>query len=268
MSLIYLVTRLPKLTLGEPPPIQLEDLVRQARASLEGENLEELERALLLEEVEETVRVLHRARLAVEAGERVELPTFARTERARTGLDRAVRDLPDWVLDPVPQHVLLRRYYQHLVTDTKSEPLRAYAKLVVNIEEASTALRCEREQLTRPAFLAQMSGHFDSSARVIVDSIGQPDFGIGQRFAWWPRLVAALAAEDRVEGERALDRERFAAIDTLEGTATFSVEAVLAAYYRLRIIAREASWDRKAGLATLDRILTIETLEKAIGRAS
>ena len=112
MSLIYLITRLPKLTLGEPAPMSCAELVAQARASLEGPDLLEFERVAMLEEVEETIRTRHRARGSLEGGKPVEVAAFVRTERAPTALDRKARDLPDWVLDPVPQHVLLRRYWQ------------------------------------------------------------------------------------------------------------------------------------------------------------
>lgn len=268
MSLVYLVTRLPKLRLGEPAPLARAELISQARAALEGEDLAELKRTVLLEEVEETVRSLHRAQTTLDNPSPTEVASFVRNERQRTALDLAAGELPQWVIEPLPQHVLLRRYWQHLIVETHSERLRSYAQARVNIEEALTALRMQREKLPRSAFSEQMSAHFDSSARVIMSNFAQADFGIGQRFAWWPRLVTALDLGDRVEGERALNRLRFNAIDTLEATATFSVEAVLAAYFRLRIIEREASWDRDEGLATLERVLTIGALEEAIGTAT
>lgn len=268
MSLIYLVTRLPKLTLGEPAAITRADLIVQARGSLEGDDLVELERAAMLEEVEETVRSLHRARESSAAGKPVELAAFVRTERTRTALERDPRDLPDWVLDPAPQHVLMRRYWQHLVQSSASPFLREYGRFQVNLEEALTALRCQREQLPRTEFLKQMSGHFDSSARVIIDHYEQPDLGIGHRFAWWPRMLAAFGEQDRVEGERAIHRLRFGVIEQLKGIATFSVDVVLATYFQLRIIERESSWDHDKGLATLDQVLTIPALEEAIGAAT
>lgn len=268
MSLIYLITRLPKLTLGEPAPITRAELITQARASLDGSDLAEFERAAMLEEVEETVRSLHRARETLALGKPVEFAAWVRTERARTALDRGPRDLPDWVLDPAPQHVLLRRYWQRSFQDSQSEFLREYARFQVDIEEALTALRCQREKLSRTEFLEQMSGHFDSSARVILNHYEQPDLGLGHRFAWWPRLLAAFGEQDRVEGERAIHRLRFAAIDRFKGIASFSIDVVLATYFQLRIIERESSWDHDEGMATLERVLTIPALEEAIGAAT
>lgn len=267
MSLIYLVTRLPKLTLGEPAPLSRADLIVMARGALEGDDLVEFERVAMLEEVEETVRTLHRARQEAADGQAVERAVFARASRRRTALDRAPRDLPDWVVEPAPQHVLMRRYWQRLTLESKCAFARDYANFFIDIEEASTALRCQREQLPRPEFLEQMSGHFDLSSRVIVDHYEQADLGIGGRFAWWSRLVAAFNDTDRVEGERAIHRLRFAAIEQLKGIASFSIDVVLASYFQLRIIEREASWDLHKGLATLDEVLTIPALERAIGAA-
>ena len=268
MSLIYLITGLPKLTLGEPAPVRCAELIAQARASLEGADLAEFERVAMLEEVEETIRTQHRARESLAAGKPVEVAAFVRTERSRTALDRDARDLPDWVLDPVPQHVLLRRYWQRLELESRSEPLRAYSRFHVDVEEILTALRCQREKLSRTDFLEQMSGHFDSSAPIIIDRYEQADLGMGHRFAWWPRLVAAFGEQDRVEGERAIHRLRFTALEQLKGIATFSVDVVLATYFQLRIIERESSWDYQEGMATLDRMLTIPALEEAIGAAT
>lgn len=268
MSLIYLITRLPKLKLGEPASITRAELITRARTSLEGTDLVEFERVAMLEEVEETVRTLHRAHEAGAAGKPAELAAFVRTERARTALDRPARDLPEWVLEVAPQHVLLRRYWQRLIQESKSAFARDYANFTVDIEEASTALACRREQLSRSDFLEQMSGQFDLSSRVIVDHYEQPDLGIGGRFAWWPRLLAAFNEKDRVEAERAIHRLRFAAIEQIKGIATFSIDVVLASYFQLRIIERESSWDRDQGLSTLSQVLTIPALEQAIGAAT
>lgn len=268
MSLIYLITRLPKLTLGEPAPLSVQELVTQARASLTGSELVEFERVALLEEVQETIRTQHRARQTPADGKPVEVAAFVRTERARTALDRDARDLPDWVLEPAPQHVLLRRYWQRLEQESRSEPMRTYARFHVNLEEALTALRCRYDDLSRADFLEQMSGHFDSSARVITDRYEQADFGLSQRFAWWPRVTAAFNEQDRVAAERAIHQLRFDALEQLKGIASFSIDVVLATYFQLRLVERQSSWNYDEGMAALDRILTIPALEEAIGAAT
>lgn len=268
MSLVYLITRLPKLKLGEPAPLTPTQLIISARQSLEGRDLVEFERVAMLEEVEETVRTLHRARQAQLAGETVAPPVFVRAERMRTALDWPARDLPDWVVDPAPQHVLMRRYWQRLIQESRSAFARDYGNFYVDTEEASTALRCQREQLSQGDFLEQMSGHFDLSSRVIVDHYQQADLGIGGRFAWWPRLVAAFNEQDHVEAERVIHRLRFEALEQLKGIDSFSLDVVLASYFQLRIIERESSWDRDEGLANLERVLTIPALERAIGAAT
>jgi hypothetical protein len=268
MSLIYLITRLPKLQLGEPPPITRAELIRRARSALEGSDLVEFERVAMLEEVEETVRALNRAEELKASGQPVELAPFVRTERSRTALDRAARDLPEWVLEPAPQHLLLRRYWQHLIVESKSDFARDYANFTVDVEEASTALCCQREALSRADFLEQMSGRFDLSSRVIIDHYDDADLGIGGRFAWWPRLMAAFNERDRLEAERAIDRLRFETIERIKGIATFSIDVVLASYFQLRIIERESSWDYEQGVSTLNQILTIPALEQAIGAAT
>lgn len=276
MSLVYLITRLPKLTLGEPAPITREHLIREARDLLQGPELVELERVAMLEEVEETVRAQHRAYEANPSATPAEVAAFVRTERHSTALDRHPGELPEWVLEPVPQHLLMRRYWLRLTQESRSEFARAYANFYVNLEEALTGLRCQREELPRAEFLEQMSGHFDasssdvldSSSRVIIEHYEKPNLGLGERFSWWPQLLDAVNHKDRVEGERIIHRMRFAAIEQFKGIATFSIDVVLATYFQLRIVEREAAWDHPKGLQTLEQILTVPALEEAIGAST
>jgi hypothetical protein len=263
VSLVYLLTRLPKLKLGEAPAVTRVQFLPEALSALEGRDREELVRAAMLEEIEETVRAQHHAQVENPSIAPVELIDAIRIHRQPTPLGIAHGDLPEWVLEPAPQHVLLRRYWQHLA-QSSSAFLKGFASFEVNLEEVITGMRCQREKLTRAEFIEQMSGRFDSASRVIVNNYEAPDLGIGNRFSWFGHVKAAMDDEDKLEGERVLDRLRFVAIDNLRGTDAFSIDSVLATYFQLRIVEREASWDADEGRKRLDQILTIPAVEAAI----
>jgi hypothetical protein len=257
MSLVYLVTSLPPLRLGAPPPIERAALVERCRALLEGLDREELERALLLEEIEETCRLVAEAQGAHPGIGSGELTALVRTQRRRGPGGAAAGDLPDWVMMPLPQHVLYRRWFHVLYEQARSPFLRGYAEFMVDLKETLTALVSERQHLTKAEFVRQMEGHFDSTSQILLSHFDAKDFGIEQRFPWFPRVKAALELDDFVEMERALDRLRWEKFEELKGTEQFSVNFVLGAYFQLRILEREASWDLEAGTALLEQALRL-----------
>lgn len=257
MSLVYLVTSLPRLKLGMPPPLARVELIKRARGLLEGPDKEELERVLLLEEIEETARLMGAAQEDNPDVSSGELTTLLRTQREPTPDGPAARDLPDWVMMPLPQHVLYRRYYQALCERSKNEFVRDYAAFEVDLYEVLTALLAEKEDMSKSDFMAQMEGAFDSAAQVIVNHWDQSDLGIEERFPWFRRVEAALGLDDFVQMEHELNRLRWEQLSRLKGVEEFSVEHVLCAYFQLRILEREASWDRKKGEAMLEEALAL-----------
>jgi hypothetical protein len=257
MSLIYLVTSLPRLKLGTKPPISKEELITRARGTLEGPDREELERILLLEEIEETARLMGKAYEENPDISSGELTTLLRTQRKPTPDGPHARDLPDWVMMPLPQHVLYRRYFHALYERATTGFVHGYAAFEVDLYEVLTALLAEKEDMSKSDFLEQMEGAFDSAAKVIVAHWEQANLGIEDRFPWFRRVEAALGLEDYVQMEHELNRLRWEQLRKLTGTEEFSVEHVLCCYFQLRIMEREAAWDREAGEALLEQALAL-----------
>lgn len=250
MSLVYLITGLPRLQRGAPPPIARAEFVRRCRDTLRGPDRDEFELLLQIESVEETVRLSLRAQL--EAADDEALAASVVHDR-QDGVDR--ERLPDWLLRPAPQHVLLRRHYFEVTRAARTEFLTRWANFRVDIGEVITAKLCRVEGMSREDFLVQMQGSFDASAPLIVRSWEDPSLGLGQRFWWLDRVLRAMEDDDLLAMSRELDAVLWEKVEQLSTHETFSVETLLAYYVQLRILEREASWDAERGRAVLEQIL-------------
>ncbi len=252
MSLVYLITGLPRIDRGAPPPLSRTEFVRRCREELRGPEREEFELLVQIESVEETVRLALRAQLDAADDESV---------AGAVVLDRQdgvpVDRLPEWVLRPAPQHELLRRHYYEVTQAASTEFLRRWANFRVDIGEVITAKLCRVDGMSRDAFLVQMQGSFDASAPLIMRSWEDPTLGLGQRFWWLDRVLRALEDEDLLAMSRELDAVLWEKVEELSTHETFSVETLLETYLKLRILEREASWDAERGRAMLDRILAM-----------
>lgn len=258
MSLVYLVTGLPLLRRGEAAPISRAEFVRRCRDTLRGRDRDELELLLQVESAEETIRLTVEAELhGLDEAERI--GSIRRDRRDGLPLSR----LPDWLLRPASQHQLLRRHYVELRRAARSEFLRRWAEFRVDIGEVLTALLCRAEGMSREAFLVQMEGSFAPSAAVIMRRWEEPDLGLGGRFPWLTRVIAAVALDDLQAMSRELDSLLWERIEELSTPGLFEVETLLAYYLKLRIVEREASWDLEAGRAVLDRILSLSSAAMA-----
>jgi hypothetical protein len=257
MSLVYLVTSLPRLKRGAPPPLSKEELIRSARQHVEGPDRDELERVLLLEEIEETARLMSAAYTENPDISSGELTTLLRASRNPTPDGPPPSELPDWVMMPLPQHVLYRRFFHLLYEKATSPFVHSVAAFEVDLYEVLTALLAEKEDMSKKDFLHQMEGAFDSAARVIVDNWEGPTLGVEDRFPWFKRVEIALELRDFVQIEMELNRLRWEQLDKLRGVDQFSIDAVLCTYFQLRILEREASWHRERGEALLEQALAL-----------
>ena len=252
MSLVYLVTGLPPVIRGEAPQIGREEFVARCRDLLTGNDRVEFERLVQIESVEESVRIDLSARLE---GADADIVVSAMVNDRRDGVSR--EDLPDWLLRPAPQHILLRRHYHEVTEHATTAFLRGWANFRVDIGEVVTAVLCRLEGMSRDLFMEQMQGSFDASAPLIVRHWDDPNLGLGQRFPWLPEVLTALADDDLVAMSRKLDDIAWRQIDVLRPQVTFCVETVMATYLQLRIAEREAGWDAVRGAEVLDRILAL-----------
>jgi len=252
MSLVYLVTGFPRLLRGEAPLIERAEFVARCRAMLTGDDRAEFERLVQVESVEETVRLDLSAQLE---GADADAMVATIVNDRRDGVAR--EDLPEWLLRPAPQHVLLRRHYYELTQHARTDFLRGWANFRVDIGEVVTAALCRAEGVSRDQFLEQMQGSFDASAPLILKHWDDPNLGLGQRFPWLPEVLAALVDDDLVAMSRKLDDIAWRKIDQLRPQVTFCIETVMASYLQLRILEREAGWDADRGGEVLDRILAL-----------
>lgn len=253
MSLVYFITSLPKLNLGQPAPISREDFVASARKHLTGEARKDFELTLLVEEVERTTGILYEEMI-----ERGEVGTGKLGGLIRQGLNAAKRresEVPEWVLKARPYHLLMRQWYRSVYNEAQSPFLREWTRFSLNLDEVTAGLLCKMEGMSADDFLRHMEGGFDSSWRVMVAHYDDADLGVGKRFAWYSQVKEALSLDDPEEMEKRLNRIRWKAIDACLGTDLFSMDTVLAYYFRLRILEREASWDVEKGSKILDEIL-------------
>ncbi len=254
MGLVYLITGLPRLVRGEDPPLTRADFVARCRSELERSDLEEFERMLRLESVEETVRLSLAAQLDDPDVSAASLNAAVLTDRRD---NKTADELPAWLHRPLPQHRLLQRHYFELTRGAKTSFLRDWANFLVDVEEVKTATLSRAEGADRPAFLAQMQGSFDASANVIISHWEERGLGLEQRFKWLPTALSAFEDEDLLRAERTLCDLFWSHIDTLNRYDLFSVEFVLAYYLQLRILERSASWNAALGRSVLDQILHI-----------
>lgn len=250
MSLVYLITSLPRIRRGEPLPITRAEFDARCRDNLHGADRAELELLLQTESVEETIRLSLAAQLAGLDADAT-LASIVNDRRDGVPLDR----LQPWILRPGPQHELLRRHYFDVTQRAHTEFLIRWANFRVDIGEVVTAVLCRQEGRTRDEFLVQMQGNFDASAPRIIANWDDPMLGVGNRFPWVPRVVKALADEDMIAMSRTLDDVLWERIEALKPTETFCIETVLAFYLQLRICERQAQWNGDKGAQVLERIL-------------
>ena len=252
MSLVYFITTLPPLQPGMEPPMTGAQFVAAARENLDGRMLQDLALLFLLHEVAQTTRTLNQAELGLIP----ENTDVAGQQHDRwVEADRANRLLPRWVVAGLPHEVLMRRWFQSMYRYARSPFLQQYARMSLNLGETVAGLLCKQEGLSFEAFRNHMKGGFDSTWRVILQHYDAPDLGLSKRLAFFGEVAELLTLDDFPEMERRLNRVRWKLIDSCAGPDIFCVDTVLAWFLKLRILEREASWNRKEGEAVLDQLL-------------
>lgn len=257
MSLVYLLTALPRLSLGEEPPLSLAEFAARARADLRGHHREDLEQVLLLNEIDHTVLVRNRAMLGLPVDEDdtpLEEYQMARLLRA----EQQGHLLPPWVLKSRPMHLLLRYWFQKAYRHAHCHYLKNYIRVWLNTEEKLAGLLCKLEDMPQAAFEKHMEGGFDSIWRVMMQRYSEPDLGIGNRLRHFDDVKAMLQDADLARMESRLDEVRATQIDRFLGSDPFGVDHLLAYALRLRLVHRVAARDVTRGAAVLDQILQYE----------
>jgi len=255
MSLVYLLTSLPALELGESPPMSLTEFAVTARTHLVGSARREIEQALLLDEIERTAHFRNRVMLNLPADDQDHAIEDLTRERAHLA-DTHGHLMPPWALKQRPLHLLLRYWFQKAYRFSHAPFMREYIRMWLNLEEMIAGCLCKQENMERAAFMSHMEGGFDSTWKVMVQSYDQPDLGLGNRLRNFNYVREICQLADVAEMERRFDQLRWALIERCLGPDPFTVDQVLAYFFRLRLVTRVAARDETRGMEILDAILT------------
>lgn len=250
--LTYLITSLPRLQPGMPPPFNHDAFVEKVRTLLDGHPHGDFELLLIHDEILATTR----ARFDLVLGHKPRALESLEAENRSRRLNATLHErfIPSWVFNDLPHQVLVRKWYQHLYDRAETTFLKDWAKRSLNLEEMIAGRLCKSEGMELEAFMIQMEGGFDSSWRVMVQRFEDEDMGIGNRVAKHDTIVAALAEKNLLEMERQINRVRWHIIETSLQEGTFSLDFLLAYYLKLNILARESSWNEEKGQRLLDGI--------------
>ena len=255
MSLVYLLTSLPAVELGAPPPMTRAAFAETARTHLVGSARREIEQALLLDEVERTVYYRKRTLIGLPPDDTDRSIEDITRERAHHA-DSHGHLMPPWVLKARPLHLLLRYWFQKAYTFSHVPFMQDYIRMWLNLEEMIAGCLCKQEGMERAAFMTHMEGGFDSTWKVMVQSYDQPDLGLGNRLRNFAYVREICQMEDVAEMERRFDQLRWSLIDRCLGPGSFTIDEVLAYFFRLRLVERAAARDEVRGMEILDAILT------------
>lgn len=260
MSLVYLITALPALKRGEHPALSRSLFLEKVTniLDLDLSLSHDFNLVLLLEEVNETIKTQANA-------------IASEPEISKEGLKAALRahrqtpkfDLCDhlWALCPMPYHALRRKWYQSVYDEAKSRFFKSWVSFSLNLDEVVAAILAKHNEVKSDDYLSQLEGRFDSSSLVIRNHYDEPGLGVDQRFSWFDEVKKALSSQDFMELEMSLNTIRLKEIDALLGPDLFSLDQVIAYYFKLTIIERESRFSFAHGKKILDSILNFETEE-------
>jgi len=257
MSLVYLLTSLPALELGTAPPLSRATFAEMVRDILAPRDRLEVEQALLLDEVAETVSLRFRTMVHQPLDEKnSELGEIMRHRALEA--DRKGNLMPPWILKERPLHLMARYWFQKAYSFSHSAFMRDYVRMWLNLEEMIAGCLCKQEGMDHAAFMLHMEGGFDSTWKVMVQSWDQADLGLSSRLRNFDYVRETLQMDDLLEMERRFDELRWKLIDRCLGPDPFSIDQVLAYFFRLRLVERVAARDAEAGRAFLDEILELK----------
>lgn len=146
----------------------------------------------------------------------------------------------------------INRDYERLCREIIHPIVREIMQDRVNIRTIVGALRRRRRNQDPPAAIGPL-------VPTIRKNWGQPQFGIGLRFAWIEPFETLMESGRAIDAERVLYETMWHRRCRMADRYTFSFEAVLLYLTRWSIIDRWTSRDAEAGLERFDKIIE-ETL--------
>lgn len=261
MSLIYTVTKLPKLRRNEAPLIKVPEFIKLASGCLSGVSRRDFDDLVLLEDIELTIKRVSGARLADPAISSIGMHEKITKSRPESATGASIERLPHYALEPIAQHLAMRKWYENLNKKTNSCFLKNWARLSLNLEEALCGLTCKAMNVSKESFLKQLDGNFDSTAKTIAKNYNQQDLGLSNRHSWFNEVKNLIFDKNFKKSEIALNSIKWDLIAALESIEVFSADALFAYYLKLKIIEREACFDYNSGEKILNDILNLQLEE-------
>jgi hypothetical protein len=251
----YLVSSLPALRIGEPPPVSLGDFLRDHEEMLRGDwGLVEV--LLLRNDVEN----LHALLTEGPAAAMVSPSVYTREE-----LEEAIKlreGLPPFMLEHIarvpaygpsaaeagqaPSRVadLVKAYL--LWAALQEQPFfRGYFTFELRLRNAAAGIRARGRG--RDVLEATAGEDDDLVLFKMRESRSAPDFGLQGEAPWMARLVQAFEKGEPEELERTMDEIRLAEIDSLVALKDFQIDVILAFLLALGIVTRWAAFDAQSG---------------------
>lgn len=254
MSLVYLVTSLPKLKYASPPPFDTAAFFQKTENLLNDAQQKDIDLLKYLEVLEESSRIYSKMEIAGMTGsDQIRAALLA--ERNDTVPEVSVEDFPAWLFEPNPKHILMRSWYEELYKGAKSQLLRLYGRYFLNMDEAFCGLLAKKQGVSSEGLLEVFEGSFDSTALRIRKNFDSEDLGLSNVFSWFKSAQAVFAIADPLKREETYCELSWKLIQELKPLEVFSIDYVIAFYFELRILMRLSAFSQAKGEKIFNSIL-------------
>ena len=252
MSLVYLITSLPRLKRDKKSPISRRHFIEQVKKNLNSKEFLDFNLILLFEDIEKIICIKNDA-LIYNDNLSSKL-IYNKLKKYKHKLHINLSEFNDLYLKE-PSHVLLRKWYQTVYAEANSLFFKEWISFSLNLDEVISAILAKQDNLSKNDFIYQMKGRFDSCSQQMMLNYDDSNLGISKRFAWYEQIKKILFSENFLKAEKELNSLKLKEINKLLGTDVFSIDIIIAYYFHLRIIEREANFSYEKGNKILKLIL-------------
>jgi len=229
--LIYLITSLPKLYIGEKPEITKNNLIKRVYEYIPESSLHDFK---LLIKLDKDIKDM-RSKFADMGGSQHE--------------DKTIR-----------KNSLLRSNLLYIYQNSHSNFLKLWARYSINVEDAIVGLVCKKKQLTKEHALEHCAEKFSLIHKSIARDYDSPDLGLSNRFSWFSKIQKVIDVEDFKKIEKTIDLVKLHIIDSIKPYDIFHMDILLAYYLELSILERQSSFDSDLGKKMLQKLLNSITV--------
>jgi len=229
--LIYLITSLPKLYIGEKPKISKEQLIKRVYECLPKNSLSDFN-------------------LLVQIDKEIEKSRLQSSTSPMGGKDISER------MDNSSMRELFVKIYEK----TQSNFLKLWVKYSLNIDDVLVGLLCKRYKLSKQDALKKFSNKFDSTYKIIIKNYESSNLGLSNRFSWFNKLNELIQLNDLENTEKSIDLIKLQIIDYIKPYELFHMDMLLAYYLELSILERQLSFNATSGEKMLRKMLDSITI--------